>query len=1150
MITRGKAPSPLDGAAALLGRERNRLALHGAVPAARPYLVAALARRLETPILVVTASSGEAEIFREELRFFLDEGTDVLPFPAWEVLPFEPLSPSPEISALRTATLAVLLEARNPVVVAPLEAVLQFLIPKGKFALAALELRRGETLNWARLFRHFAETGYRRSESVEVVGEYSRRGGILDLYPPSLPSPVRVELFGDEIESLRLFDPETQRNGGERERVEVLPAREILLDGNTLGKLKGHLPPPEKGEERDLLEEAANVPGLEHYQAILSRSRQTIVDYLSSEPLLVLCEYSDLESRAEKFRREVVQEAERATFGDLFDPARAYLDFAAWTSAHSELPTLYLDSFGLSPPGTEALQIETSGGRSFVLSGRAGGAKETPLEVTVRQVNSRQEQDCVLLVARSEESAGRMEEICREYGTGTRQLLPGDVPAFLDDPRPGAPHITFGPLGEGFHLPGEGILVITEEDIFGAKVRRPVPRPSKRAFMPDFHLLKEGDCLVHVEHGIGTYSGLARMEVGGEETDFLIVSYQGGDKVYVPVHAMDAVQRYVSWEGHQPRIDRLGGKMWAATKRKAKKALVTLARDLLRLYAVRQSTPGHAFAADTPWQKEFEMAFEYTETEDQLRAAAEIKADMEQPHPMDRLVCGDVGYGKTEVAMRAAFKAVMDDRQVAILAPTTLLVQQHLATFRGRFAPYPVRIEMLSRFVKASEQKKTVENLSSGEVDVLIGTHRLLGKDVRFRKLGLVIVDEEQRFGVRHKEALKEFRETVDVLSLTATPIPRTLYLSMSGIRELSQIATPPENRLAVRNTVSRFDADLIREAVLREIRRGGQVFFIHNRVQSIGGIGNYLMRLIPEIRIGIAHGQMSERTLEKVMTDFRGGEYDLLLCTTIVESGLDIPNANTMIINRADIFGLAELYQLRGRIGRSRHRAYAYFLVPSEGGLSPAARKRIEVIRDFAHLGAGFQIALYDLEIRGAGSVLGYRQSGNIANLGFDLYTKLLRETIRELQGEPAVEERPAKISLSLPTFIPESFVESINQRLTFYKKIADASSDADLEEIAGELRERFGPPPEPVLHLLRGARLKITAENLGVKSLDWREDGLRLSFYPQAPVAPEKIVAALKEAPPGSRLTDQDRLLLCWGSDGPRERFGEALSLLQSLE
>jgi transcription-repair coupling factor (superfamily II helicase) len=1147
---RGRTPSPLDRAAALLGREGNRLALHGAVPAARPYLVAALARRLETPILVVTASSGEAEIFREELRFFLDEGTDVLPFPAWEVLPFEPLSPSPEISALRTATLAALLEARNPVVVAPLEAVLQFLIPKGKFALAALELRRGETLNWPRLFRHFAETGYRRSESVEVVGEYSRRGGILDLYPPSLPSPVRVELFGDEIESLRLFDPETQRSGGEREKVEVLPAREILLDGNTLGKLKGHLPPPEKGEERDLLEEAADVPGLEHYQAILSRSRQTIVDYLSSEPLLVLCEYSDLESRAEKFRREVVQEAERATFRDLFDPARAYLDFAAWSSAHRELPTLYLDSFGLSPPGTEALQIKTSGGRSFVLSGRGGGAKETPLEITVRQVNSRQERDCVLLVARSEESAGRMEEICREHGTGTRQLLPGDVPAFLDDPRPGAPHITFGPLGEGFHLPGEGILVITEEDIFGAKVRRPVPRPSKRAFMPDFHLLKEGDCLVHVEHGIGTYSGLARMEVGGEETDFLIVSYQGGDKVYVPVHAMDAVQRYVSWEGHQPRIDRLGGKMWAATKRKAKKALVTLARDLLRLYAVRQSTPGHAFAADTPWQKEFEMAFEYTETEDQLRATAEIKADMEQPHPMDRLVCGDVGYGKTEVAMRAAFKAVMDDRQVAILAPTTLLVQQHLATFRGRFAPYPVRIEMLSRFVRASEQKKIVEDLSTGEVDVLIGTHRLLGKDVRFRKLGLVIVDEEQRFGVRHKEALKEFRETVDFLSLTATPIPRTLYLSMSGIRELSQIATPPENRLAVRNTVSRFDADLIREAVLREVRRGGQIFFIHNRVQSIGGIGNYLMRLIPEIRIGIAHGQMSERTLEKVMTGFRGGEYDLLLCTTIVESGLDIPNANTMIINRAEIFGLAELYQLRGRIGRSRHRAYAYFLVPSEGGLSPAARKRIEVIRDFAHLGAGFQIALYDLEIRGAGSVLGYRQSGNIANLGFDLYTKLLRETIRELQGEPAVEERPAKISLSLPTFIPENFVESINQRLTLYKKIADASSDADLEEITGELRERFGPPPEPVLHLLRGARLKIAAENLDVKSLDWREDGLRLSFYPQAPVAPEKIVAALKEAPPGSRLMDQDRLLLCWGSDEPRERFSEALSLLQGLE
>ncbi|MFC1657602.1 transcription-repair coupling factor, partial [Candidatus Moduliflexota bacterium] len=657
--------------------------------------------------------------------------------------------------------------------------------------------------------------------------------------------------------------------------------------------------------------------------------------------------------------------------------------------------------------------------------------------------------------------------------------------------------------------------VIAEEDIFGAKIRRPAPA-RKKAFMPDFHLLKAGDFLVHVDHGIGAYGGLTKMPAGDDEADFLVIVYQGGDKVYVPVHAMDAVQRYVSWEGNQPRLDKLGGRMWTATKRKVKKALVTLARDLLQLYAVRQSTEGHPFSPDTPWQTEFEMGFEYTETEDQLQAIVEVKGDMEQPNPMDRLVCGDVGYGKTEVAMRAAFKAVQDSKQVALLAPTTILVQQHLMTFRKRFGPFPVRVEMLSRFVKRGDQKEIAAALATGGVDILIGTHRLLGKDVSFHDLGLVIIDEEQRFGVRHKEALKEMRRTVDVLSLTATPIPRTLYLSVSGIRELSQIATPPENRLAVKNTVSPFDAELIREAVLREIRRGGQIFFIHNRVRTIGGIASYLQRLLPEVRIAVAHGQMNERALEKIVSAFRDGEYDLLLSTTIVESGLDIPNANTMFVNRADAFGLSDLYQLRGRIGRSRHRAYAYFLIPREGSLSGAARKRIEVIRDFAHLGAGFQIALYDLEIRGAGSVLGYRQSGHIANLGFDLYTKLLRETIRELQGEPAAEEHPVKISLSLPTFIPDNYMESINKRLSFYKRIADASSGEDLEAVAGEMRERFGALPGPVHSLLQAARLKIAAEQAGLASLTWSGGGLEIAFHNRSAVSGEKIVAALQAAPP----------------------------------
>jgi transcription-repair coupling factor (superfamily II helicase) len=1138
-----------DRVAALLEKPPGRLTLQGAVPSCRPYLTAGIRRRTDSPILVVTADSREAERFRDELAFFLPKHTPPLSFPAWEVLPFEPLSPSPEISAERIATLDSLLRSDRPVVVTPIEAALQFLIPGGRFAAAGVRLRRGDTLNWQRFFHTLSVGGYCRAESVESQGEYSRRGGILDFFPPSLASPVRVELFGEEIESLRLFDPETQRSRERLEELTVLPAREIIFDTAIRRSLGDRI--TESGEgTADPVEEAGRIPGLEHYQAILTHSRQTILDYFPSPPLVVVSEYSDLEARAEKFRQELLGAGTRATFPDLFAPEKAYLDFDRWTAGHREHSTVYLDSFGLSPPESETVPVESSSARSFVMSGRGEGSGGSPLETTIRQLRESQERERILLVAHSAEAAGRLTELFAEHELGTRAVDPAGVPDLLENPEPGAPTVSFGSVAEGFRLPEAGLLLVTEEDIFGAKVHRRTPKPSKAGgFLPDFHLLKPGDLIVHVDHGIGVYGGVTRMPAGGEETDFLVITYQGGDKIYVPSHAMGAVQRYVSWEGNKPRIDRLGGKAWTAVKRKAKKALVTLARDLLRLYAIRHSTPGYAFSPDTPWQREFEMGFEYTETEDQLRAIEEVKGDMEQPHPMDRLVCGDVGYGKTEVAMRAAFKAVMDSKQVAVMAPTTILVQQHISTFRARLSSFPVRVEMLSRFVRPAEQKRIVRDLADGKIDVIIGTHRLLGKDVRFRELGLVIIDEEQRFGVRHKEMLKEFRETVDVLSLTATPVPRTLYLSLSGIRELSQISTPPENRLAVKNTVARFDAELVREAVRREMRRGGQVFFIHNRVHSIGGIGVYLQRLLPEARIGIAHGQMSEKALDGVMTRFRGGEIDLLLSTTIVESGLDIPNANTMIVNRADTFGLSELYQLRGRIGRSRHRAYAYFLVRGGGALTPVARRRIEVIRDFSHLGAGFQIALYDLEIRGAGSVLGYRQSGHIAAIGFDLYGRLLRDTIRELQGEPAATERPAKTAFSLPTYIPEEYMENINQRLTFYKKVADANSREELDTVAGEMRERYGILPQSAEHLFGAAGLKLLAEELGVKSLKWGTAALELTFYAESLVSSRKIAAALKKGGPGSRSRGEHHLSWKWRSDSPADRFEEASVLLQSL-
>ncbi len=1141
----------LETVAAFLGRGSGRLTVEGIVQPARPYVIARLRRAVDSPLLVVTPTAPEAERVWEELRFYLPPPAPVFHFPAWEVLPFEPLSPAAEISAARIATLAALPGARNPAVVAPLESALQFLVPRGKLSSVSIHLETGRPVAWSSLRRRLLELGYEPVEKVEVRGEFSRRGGIIDIFPSTLPGPVRVELVGDDVDSIRLFEPDTQRSGEQVGQVTVLPSREIILDGQTLGALGTHLPPAPEGEERDLLAEASRIPGLEHYQALLSRSRSTILDHFPEPPLVVACEHTDLETRWEGFRKEVRQERGRALLPSLFDPAGAYLEFPRWMRLLRDLPVLFLDAFGLPPEGSESLRTETASGRSVVMAGRGGTAGESPLQATVRQLRQTQSSECVTLVGGSEETARRLLELCSENGLGTVFTEPAEAVRRLESPRPGTPVITWGLRGEGFRYADEKVLVITEEDLFGAKHRRPPPRaPKKSSFALDFRLLKTGDYLVHAEHGIGIYQGLSRMEAGGKESEYLVIAYEGGDRVYVPVNSLDAVQRYLALEGSRPRIDKLGGKVWAAAKKKAKKDLLTLARDLLRLYAVRHSTPGHAFPPDTPWQSEFEMAFEYTETPDQRRATDEIKADMEGPHPMDRLVCGDVGYGKTEVAMRAAFKAVMDSRQVAVLAPTTILVQQHFTTFRERFAAYPVRVEMLSRFVKPSRQKQIAADAAEGRVDILIGTHRLLGKDVNFRDLGLVIVDEEQRFGVRHKESLKRFRETVDVLALTATPIPRSLYLSVSGIRELSQISTPPEDRLAVSNTVTRFDSELIREAVLRELRRGGQVFFIHNRVRSIPGMAALLQKILPEVRIGIAHGQMGEKELERVMARFRGGEYDLLLSTTIVESGLDIPNANTMFINRADMFGLSELYQLRGRIGRSRHRAYAYFLVPMEGGLSGAARRRIEVIRDFAHLGAGFQIALYDLEIRGAGSVLGYRQSGHIAAIGFELYTKLLRETLQELQGEPVREERPSKVSLPLPCLLPEQFIPEEQERLLIYKRIADTADAVELEDLARELRERFGPLPPPVRHLLWASALRCEGEKAGAKTVDWKTDSLEIAFYPGAEVRGEAVLAVLQGAPAGSRMTGGHSLLWRWGTGDGEGRYGEALGLLRGLQ
>jgi transcription-repair coupling factor (superfamily II helicase) len=762
------------------------------------------------------------------------------------------------------------------------------------------------------------------------------------------------------------------------------------------------------------------------------------------------------------------------------------------------------------------------------------------------------------------ESAGRIErlaEVLNEYGRPPRVLgpdgagpLPGGTPSAARAPAGAAPSILVAPgrLSQGFVLGGIGLQVLTEREVFGEHAEREVRRRKVAAFSPDFRDLKVGDLVVHVEHGIGRYAGIARMGEGEGERDFMLLTYEGGDRLYVPIDRLDLVQRYSGIAGGaRPRLDRLGGPGWERTRRKVRKAMEEMARDLLDLYAARKASRGHAFSPDTPWQKEFEEAFPYEETPDQTRAIAEVKADMESDVAMDRLICGDVGFGKTEVAMRAAFKAVMDGRQVAVLCPTTVLAFQHLNTFRERFSSWPARIEMISRFKTPREQRAILKAAAEGAIDVLIGTHRILSGDVRFRELGLLIVDEEQRFGVRHKEAIKAIKKNVDVLTLTATPIPRTLQMSLAGIRDMSVIETPPENRLAIQTAIVPFREGVIAASIRNELKRAGQVYFVHNRVESIGSMGNLIRKLVPEARVGIAHGQMSEGALERTMLSFLEGEFDVLLTTTIIENGLDIPRVNTLVVNRADRFGLAQLYQLRGRVGRSDRRAYAYLLVPARKALPPIARRRLKALQEFTALGSGFRIAAMDLEIRGAGNLLGAEQSGHIAAVGFEMYCQLLERAVREMKGEAPPPEFKAQINLGVDIKIPEEYIPDFSERLVLYKRISSAADDEELGRIRAQVRDLYGEVPRQADTLLALAALRLSAERFRVRSIDYGGGRVQVRFGEDAPVSPERL-ADLASRRPGVSLTPAGLLRLDLGGRGPAgdmPRIEAVRGLLQAL-
>ena len=1069
--------SLLKTAAARAGFGGAAPVVSGLSPAAQAFAVAATAAA--DPVAVVVPSDAAVEQMTADARFFCgallgasesELARTVLPLPSPEVDPYRAIAPHLDVASARARALAALARGTARLVVASAPALLPRVSPPARLLAAAQDLVAGGFASPTALGELLADAGFTPEDPVDQHGEFCLRGGVVDFFPAGETWPVRVEFAGDMIESLRRYDPGTQRSIARLDRAAVVPLRD------TFGPLAA--------AGRDADDPAPDRSG-------------SVLDYLAAGPLrLFVQESAECARRTAELREQLAASHRTAVDGGRnVPPPEALLVDAeplqAALDAATRLEQLELDD------GDPAQRVPCQ--PAIAYHGRLG---DWAAEVRA----GREQGETQLFVAATTGRAERIVELLPEYDLRA-------VPVDDAEATGGASLlVATGQLSRGFRLPAAGLRIHAETDLFDEQ-RRAERRPVARSFLSDLRDLKVGDHVVHVDHGIGAFVGLRQMAVGGAAHELLELRYAGGDKLFVPVEQLDLVQKYTG--GPRPAADRLGGATWERAKTRVRRAMRDMAQELLRLYAARKAAVGHRFSADSHWQEEFDAAFEYELTPDQKTAIADIKRDMETTSPMDRLLCGDVGYGKTEVALRAAFKAVLDGKQVALLAPTTVLAFQHLATAAERFAAFPIRIEMVSRFRSRAEQKALLADLAAGRIDMMIGTHRLLSKDVRFHDLGLLVVDEEQRFGVAHKERIKSLRQKVDVLTLTATPIPRTLNMALAGIRDMSVIETPPKDRLAIQTNVVKFDAVTIAGAIRSELERGGQVYFVHNRIESIHSVAEMIRRIVPEARLAVAHGQSSEAALERVMLAFVAHEYDVLLSTTIIENGLDIPNVNTIVVNRAERYGLSQLYQLRGRVGRSGRRAYAYLLVPPGDELSPVARRRLAAIKEFSDLGSGFRVAALDLEIRGAGNLLGAQQSGHIEAIGFDMYVKLLEQTVRELQGEPVEEEHRAAVNLGVDLRIDESYVPETNQRLALYRRVAGARDEEALAAVLEEVADRYGPAPPSLRRLAQYGRIRILAGQLGVESVDRERRLLVMRFGDRARVAPERLVAFVQARP-----------------------------------
>jgi len=1117
------------------------MAVTGLSGSAETYFVARLLAGLDRPCLTVLPDKKEAERLCKGLQFFMsgpeaDPASSALRlqrFFPYDMSPLTGLSPHVERVNQRIRALYALTSDRNPIIVTSVEALCFRIMPKASLLNSLEYLETGEAVDRGPFIRRLEINGYRRTSLVEERGDYSIRGGVIDIFSPLYPFPVRLEFWGDRLESIRQFDPISQRSQDCLSEMILLPASEIIMDEPNVQRARsmGRVPGPDVG---------AGFPGqeawLNHYYPHLD----SLFQYLPEKGIILLIDPFRMEEEARKVTRkfqkdqEVFREESAKKSVPFPDLEGISVQFEEIEQQVAQRPRIIFSELGLHPePAPDQIlgidgrfQLEDDLEHPLSGSGRVSMAPFAQKVASWLATRSR-----VVVTCSTEQQANRLKEILANYDIPAEGVVQG----WHEVPDRAGLYLCLGRLSEGFAWPEIGLYVVSEDDIFGPKAarRRPGKGPRRDGLSwSSFSQLKDGDLVVHEDHGIGRYGGLVTMEIARKINDFVIVEYANNSKLYIPSDRVSVLQKYAGADEHIPKLDQLGGNAWGIAKQKAKNSVRKIARQLVELYALRKYRNGYAFSPPDHYFREFEATFEHEETDDQMKAVEDVLSDLCSERPMDRLVCGDVGFGKTEIAVRAAFKAVSDGKQVAFLVPTTVLAEQHFETFKQRMAPYAIDVGVLSRFKSRREQAETVGRLRSGKIDVLIGTHRILQKDIKFADLGLLIIDEEQRFGVRQKEALKKYRALVDVLAITATPVPRTLQMSMIGVRDLSVIETPPQDRQAIETYLSPYDESLIIRAIESEMERGGQTFFVHNRVLTIDHAADQLRRLVPRARLAVAHGQLKSGELEKTMLRFLRKEIDVLVCTTIIESGLDIPSANTIIINQADRLGLAQIYQLRGRVGRAKEKAYAYLMISDGSTLTRDAEKRLKALMDFSNLGAGLHLAMHDLRIRGGGNILGFSQSGHISAVGYELYIKLIERAVAELKGKEWEDDINPEINIDVPAYLPGSYVMDTDVRLNLYRRLSNLVESSELDEIKKEIRDRFGPPPPEVIHLFGLMSIRLLLKRLRIGKLDMASNALTLTLPENTAVNAAHMVRLIRNSPRKYRLLSNNRIRIAAGT------------------